>query len=133
MAEPGHPIGGCNLFRRHGIHVIVRGAVLRPRLLSQDLLMSRPLLVAVLVCASASVSAGPGSGAGQCPEMEQEAPEIAAAVAEATRKPAAKPRTTTSSTPQRKPVKTTPMARGEDPTSRLPAPRWHSFLPGMFR
>ena len=97
--------------------------------------MSRPLLIAVLLCASASVSAGPGSSAGgQCSEtMDQEAPEIAAAVAEATRKPAAKPRTTTSATTQRKPVKTTPMARGEDGTSRVAAPRWHSFLPGMFR
>ena len=94
--------------------------------------MSRLLLVALLMCASASVSAGPGS-AGQCPEMEQEAPEIAAAVAEATRKPAAKPRTT-SSTPQRKPVKTTPTARGEvDAAARVATPRWHSFLPGMFR
>lgn len=94
--------------------------------------MSRLLLATVLICASASVSAGPGS-AGQCPEMEQEAPEIAAAVADATKKPAVKPRMT-SSTPQRKPVKTTPTARGEvDAAARVATPRWHSFLPGMFR
>ena len=31
----------------------------------------------------------------------------------------------------RKPVKATPAARTEN--SRVAAPRWHSFLPGMFR
>ena len=101
--------------------------------------MSRLLLVALLLCASTSLSArdfrmeGPGSSGGQCPEMEEEAPEIANAVAEATRKPAAKQRAT-STTPQRKPVKTTPTTRGQvDASARMPTPRWHSFLPGMFR
>jgi hypothetical protein len=100
--------------------------------------MSRLALCLLLLCAGTTVSArefrmqGPNGGGGQCPEIVDDSAEIANAVAEATQKPAAKPRTT--STTQRKPVKTTPTARGDsDGGSRLPAPRWHSFLPGMFR
>jgi len=95
--------------------------------------MSRSALCLLLLCAGASATVaardvrqlGPNSGGGQCPE-------IANAVAEATEKaPAKKPVTTT---PQRKPAKTNPTARGDgDSGARIPAPRWHSFLPGMFR
>jgi len=106
--------------------------------------MSRLALCFLLVLASTSVSArdyrmagpngGGGSGTGSCSETTatDDAPDIANAIADATKKPAAKPQVT--ATTQRKPVKVTPAARAEaDSASRLTAPRWHSFLPGMFR
>jgi hypothetical protein len=107
--------------------------------------MSRRLAFCLLMLlASTSVSArdfrmagpngGGGSGSGSCPESTaDDAPDVTAAIAEATRKPAAKPQATTATTPH-KPVKIVPAARVEsDSASRLTAPRWHSFLPGMFR
>jgi len=105
--------------------------------------MSRLALCFLLVLASTSVSArdyrmagpngGGGSSPGNCSEQTaDDAPDITNAIAEATKKPAAKPQVT--ATTQRKPVKVTPAARAEaDSASRLTAPRWHSFLPGMFR
>ena len=100
--------------------------------------MSRSVLLLALICAfaSAGVAArdyrmqGPGSGGStlqSCPDEE-----IDAAVAEATQK-SPKPRAAVNTQP-RKPAKVTPTARGDaDSSARLPAPRWHSFLPGMFR
>ena len=32
-----------------------------------------------------------------------------------------------------RPSKSRPSVHGDAPASRLPSPRWHSFLPGMFR
>ena len=95
--------------------------------------MSRPMLCLLLIFASTTLSArevrlqGANSGGGQCTE-------IANAVDEATAKPPAKPRTTAAQ--PRKPVKAVPTARsdGDDDVGvRVSAPRWHSFLPGMFR
>ena len=95
--------------------------------------MSRSVLFLLLLCASASVAArdvrmqGANGDGGHCPE-------IAAAVAEA-EAPASKPvRSTTSTTKPSKPAKSTPAARGDsDGGTRIQPPRWHSFLPGMFR
>ncbi|UHQ20141.1 hypothetical protein LVB87_02990 [Lysobacter sp. KIS68-7] len=106
--------------------------------------MSRRLaLCFLLLLASTSVSArdyrmagpngGGGSGTGSCSEATaDDTSDVTNAMADATKKPAAKPQVTATTT--RKPVKVTPAARAEaDSASRLTAPRWHSFLPGMFR
>jgi len=64
---------------------------------------------------------------GGCPS------EVAAAKAQADEKgeTAALPAARSSSSP----VRSKPTVRGADavPGNRLQAPRWHSFLPGMFR
>ena len=94
--------------------------------------MSRIAACLLLVCVSASVSArdirlqSPSGDGGRCPE-------VAAAVAESnasvtTTKPHATPAPATRAKVS-KPVS----ARGESDTPRISAPRWHSFLPGMFR
>jgi hypothetical protein len=102
--------------------------------------MVRSALCLVLLCgfASADVVAresrlqGPGSGRGNAQQCADE--EIESAVVEATQKSSTgKPRAMVTP-PARKPAKATPSARGDgDSDSRMPAPRWHSFLPGMFR
>jgi ABC-type uncharacterized transport system auxiliary subunit len=100
--------------------------------------MSRTAICLLLLCACASsgVAArdyrmqGPGSGGGNNQQCADE--EILAAIDDATQK-SAKPRVVVTTQP-RKPAKVTPAVRGDgDPASRLPTPRWHSFLPGMFR
>ena len=99
--------------------------------------MSRSALCLLLLCASASATVaardvrqlGPNSGGGNSQQCADE--EIEAAVAEATQKSSAPKPRGTATPPARKPVKATPAARSE--AARLPAPRWHSFLPGMFR
>ena len=101
---------------------------------------SRALLCVLLLATTSSTVAarevrlaGPNGGGGNV----QQCQEIANAVEEATAKAPAKPRTTvTTTTPSRKPVKTTPAVRSagdDDSAPRLSTPRWHSFLPGMFR
>jgi hypothetical protein len=100
--------------------------------------MSRTALCVFLLCAFASTGAaareshmaGPGSGGGNTSQQCQD-DEIQAAVDEATPK-TAKPRAPVTTAP-RKPAKAVPSARSESDVSRLPTPRWHSFLPGMFR
>jgi hypothetical protein len=89
--------------------------------------MSRIVFCLVLICLCTTASAremrGAGSDDGSCPE-------IAAAVAEAE-----------ASAPATKPRAAAPAARGKSAkssavrgdTQRVQAPRWHSFLPGMFR
>jgi len=101
---------------------------------------SRALLCVLLLASSTTVAArevrlaGPNGGGGGKVEQCQ---EIANAVEEATAKVPAKPRTTVTTTTPRKPVKSAPAARSagdDDGTApRLATPRWHSFLPGMFR
>lgn len=101
---------------------------------------SRALLCVLLLTSGTTVAArevrlaGPNGGGGNV----QQCQEIDNAVQEATAKVPAKPRTTkTTTAPSRKPVKATPAARssGDDDGAapRLSTPRWHSFLPGMFR
>ena len=64
---------------------------------------------------------------GGCPS------EVAAAKAEAGEK--VEKATLPASRPSTSPVRSKPTVRGTDaaPGNRLQAPRWHSFLPGMFR
>jgi hypothetical protein len=100
---------------------------------------TRALIVVLLLVASTSVAArevrlaGPNGGGGG---NSQQCQEITNAVAEATSKAPAKPRTVATTQP-RKPAKAMPAARGDSDSDsdgpRLPTPRWHSFLPGMFR
>ena len=95
--------------------------------------MSRSLLCLMLLCASTAVAArdirmqGSNGDGGHCPE-------IAAAVADAEAK-SSKPRTPARTTTRAaKPAKVAPSVRGDsDGGGRSQAPRWHSFLPGMFR
>jgi len=90
--------------------------------------MSRIAFCLFLLCLCTTASAremrqGAGSDDGSCPE-------IAAAVAEAEGSaPATKPRAATPAA-RNKSTKSSG-ARGD--TQRVQAPRWHSFLPGMFR
>ena len=87
--------------------------------------MSRIALCLILICLCTAASAremrqGAGSDDGSCPE-------IAAAVAEAeANAPVSKPRGATPAVRNK-----SSKARGD--TQRVQAPRWHSFLPGMFR
>ena len=90
--------------------------------------MSRILFCLVLICLCTTANAremrqGAGSDDGSCPE-------IAAAVAEAEgNTPATKPR---AAAPAARTKSSKPSsARGD--AQRMQAPRWHSFLPGMFR
>ena len=70
-----------------------------------------------------------GSGGADCPA------EVAAAKAEAADESEDKKALIRSAKPAATPVRGKPSVRGADvaSTSRLQAPRWHSFLPGMFR
>ena len=74
---------------------------------------------------------GPGGDAGACTSPDAapapEVPAVAAGKPTATTKPAA-------TAPARiKPVVTVRGGGGSDDTGSVHAPRWHSFLPGMFR
>ena len=94
--------------------------------------MTRIAACLLLVCVSASVAArdlrlqSPNGDGGRCPEVTADAAEANAGSGKAQHAttPAPAPRTKVS-----KPVS----ARGESDTPRISAPRWHSFLPGMFR
>ena len=82
--------------------------------------MLRTSLLMLLVLASATVAARDVKHAdanGACSGQDEER----TAAAEAPRYPAAA-----------KPTKPRPSVHGDAP-SRLQSPRWHSFLPGMFR
>jgi len=88
--------------------------------------MTRYALCLFLLCSSAMVSArdvrmhGPNGDGGACSEP-------ASAPAAVASKPAS-----TSAISHAK-VKTPPLFRGGDDDSTPHMPRWHSFLPGMFR
>ncbi|TWI03051.1 hypothetical protein IP90_02155 [Luteimonas cucumeris] len=91
--------------------------------------MVRLCLALLLVCACAGASArdmsmlSPNGETGTCPEVE----ETTAPKATATTAPAP--------TPVRKPVKPSAATQGGggEASVRTQGPRWHSFLPGMFR
>lgn len=91
--------------------------------------MSRTALCLLLVCACVSIDAremrlagANGDGGGSCPDL---------ATAAAPEGAAEKPRATTQPV-RAKPAKAaTPRATGD--AGRVATPRWHSFLPGMFR
>jgi hypothetical protein len=91
--------------------------------------MTRYALCLLLLCTSAMVSArdvrmhGANGDGGACGEP-------AAAPAATTASPS-KPATTTASGHAK--VKTPPLFRGGDDDTTPHMPRWHSFLPGMFR
>ena len=94
--------------------------------------MTRIAACLLLVCVSASVAArdirlqSPSGDGGRCPEVSAAAAEASAGNG--------KPQhaTTPAPTPRAK-VSKPVSARGESDTPRISAPRWHSFLPGMFR
>ena len=97
--------------------------------------MSRSILFLLLLCASASVAAhearmdGPTGDAGHCPDTSS-------IIVEADAPPPSKPvRATHTVGKPIKPVKPAPAVRSGDSDSgtRIQPPRWHSFLPGMFR
>lgn len=90
--------------------------------------MVRFCLALLLICACAGVSArevrlqSPNGETGTCPELQAQAatPKAAPAPAPARSKPAAKPAATS-------------QGGGGEASVRGQGPRWHSFLPGMFR
>ena len=100
-----------------------------------------PALLALCLLFAASAAAagnreprlhGPGGDGGACTETDAgAAPDVPAATS-------AKPSTTTAAKPATtapahiKPVVTV-RGGGSDDGSSVHAPRWHSFLPGMFR
>ncbi len=106
---------------------------------------SRALICVLMLLGSTGVAArdvhlaGPGGGGGGKGGNLQQCDEVENAVAAANAKPPAKPRVTASITqPVRSvkaAVKALPAARGDtdEDAPRMPTPRWHSFLPGMFR
>ena len=94
--------------------------------------MSRFVLCLLLACLSAAASArearmldANGDGGGTCPEMT-------AAMEEAQSR--AKTRPAQAAPAQRtKAVKPVASGGGDGDAGRVQRPRWHSFLPGMFR
>ena len=83
--------------------------------------MLRTSLLLLLVLASATVAARDVKHAdanGACSNQVEDRTVIA----ESPRYPSAT-----------RPAKSRPSVHGDAPTSRMQSPRWHSFLPGMFR
>ena len=83
--------------------------------------MLRTSLLLLLAMASATVAARDVKHAdanGACSSQAEER----ATTAESPRYPSAT-----------KPTKPRPSVHGDAPASRMQSPRWHSFLPGMFR
>ena len=99
--------------------------------------MSRSITALLLACACATAMSAAtardiahlSAGDSGCPA------EVAAAKAEAADEREAKKALARSAEPSTTPVRGKPTVRGTDAASgsRLQAPRWHSFLPGMFR
>ncbi|HWI23413.1 MAG TPA: hypothetical protein VNS59_00645 [Lysobacter sp.] len=91
--------------------------------------MTRIAACLLLVCVSATAAPrdirmqGANGDGGRCPE-------VAAAAAEAN---ATSGKAHPASPAPRTKVAKPASARGESETPRISAPRWHSFLPGMFR
>ena len=100
--------------------------------------MSRSILFLLLLCASASVAAhearmdGPTGDGGHCPDTSNTIVE-----ADSTPPPAKPVRAVHTAAKPSKPVKPTPAVRSTGDSdgsgTRIQPPRWHSFLPGMFR
>jgi hypothetical protein len=93
--------------------------------------MTRIAACLLLVCVSATAAPrdirmqGANGDGGRCPE-------VAAAAAEANATSGKAHPAATAPAPRTKVAKPA-SARGESDTPRISAPRWHSFLPGMFR
>jgi len=94
--------------------------------------MVRLSLALLLLCACASASArevrlqSPNGETGTCPEVEAQAPADPAPKTAAAHAPARKPAAKPAAAPSQG-------GGGGDATVRSQGPRWHSFLPGMFR
>jgi hypothetical protein len=101
-----------------------------------------PVLLALCLLFAASAAAagnreprlhGPGGDGGACTEVDAGGASEAAAVT-ATKPAAVAPAKPAATVPARiKPVVTVRGGGGDDSTGSVHAPRWHSFLPGMFR
>jgi hypothetical protein len=91
--------------------------------------MIRPCLALLLICACAGVSArevrlqSPNGETGTCPQAE------AAPATDVKHIRAAGP----ARKPAGKPTRAQGGGGGDDASIRNQGPRWHSFLPGMFR
>lgn len=96
------------------------------------------LLTLCLLCAAPAAVAGtraplqgPAGDGGECTEADAVAPEVPEAA------PAAKPAATAAPKPAAAPTRVHPIvpvrSGGNSDTGNVHAPRWHSFLPGMFR
>ena len=93
--------------------------------------MTRIAACLLLVCLSVPAAArdiplqGANGDGGRCPEVAEAASDASGVSSKAhASSPAQSPRAKAA-----KPVS----ARGEGNSPRVSAPRWHSFLPGMFR
>ncbi|TKR29612.1 hypothetical protein FCE95_15930 [Luteimonas gilva] len=94
--------------------------------------MVRLSLALLLLCACTSVSArniglqSPNGESGSCPEVETQAAETPAPKTNAGH-------TTARTKPAAKPAPAAQGGGGGETAPRSQGPRWHSFLPGMFR
>ena len=101
--------------------------------LMEAAVMVRLCLALLLTCACAAVYAGevqmqtPNGETGTCPDVEATTVPTAT-----TRKTAPAPAPARAHKPAAKPA-TTQGGGGGDGSVRSQGPRWHSFLPGMFR
>lgn len=99
--------------------------------------MSRSIPAVLLACACATaMSAATAREVGRLSAADSGCPaDVAAAKAEAADAREDKQALARSVEPATAPVRGKPTVRGTDAASgsRLQAPRWHSFLPGMFR
>jgi len=82
------------------------------------------VFVTLLLASTAVAARDPGLGAA--------AGETCAEKQEAEKNAASRASTTRGGVPARE-TSAKPRARGDVPSGRLQSPRWHSFLPGMFR
>ena len=98
------------------------------------------LLALCLLFAAAAASAGnreprvhgPGGDGGECTQADAgTAPDAAPAASTTTAKPGTTPAVKPPAATHVKPVIT--VRGGSDDGNSVHAPRWHSFLPGMFR
>jgi hypothetical protein len=98
------------------------------------------LLALCLLSSAAAVSAGnreprmhgPGGDGGECTQADTgTTPDAAPAATTTTAKPGATPAVKPPAATHIKPAIT--VRGGSDDGSSVHAPRWHSFLPGMFR
>ena len=102
-----------------------------------------PALLALCLLFAASAAAagtreprmhGPGGDGGECTATDAAATDATAdAPAATSAKPSASPKPVASTPARIKPVVTVRGGGGGDDTGSVHAPRWHSFLPGMFR
>ena len=101
-----------------------------------------PALLALCLLSSAAAAAGagareprmhgPGGDGGECTQADAgTVPDAAPAATTTTAKPGATPAVKPPAATHIKPAIT--VRGGSDDGSSVHAPRWHSFLPGMFR